>query len=161
MFKSWEDIEQKFEVFLFMCGIMEDPSPVINHMCEQYVTEISTDPYPSGITKEDYLFKITQEVRSKKQFLNPLYNEHVYHVWELPLKRQSRVYLFGENIDWLGIRSNSSIAHMPQETGSKIPSCLVLINNTCLPPREVLQAISTLRQTISLSRYKRTICLTR
>ena len=141
MFESWDDIELKFEVFLFMCGIMEDPSSAIDHMCEQFATAV--------IEEEVYLFQITQEVRSKKQFLNPLCNEHFYHVWELPLKRQSRAYLFGENIDWLGIGSHSSIAHMTQETGSKISSCHVLIENTCLPPSDVLQAISTLRQTIT------------
>ena len=141
MFESWDDIELEFEVFLFMCGIMEDPSSAIDHMCEQFATAV--------IEEEVYLFQITQEVRSKKQFLNPLCNEHFYHVWELPLKQQSRLYLFGENIDWLGIRSKSSSAHMAQETSSKISSCHVLIGNTCLPPHEVLQAISTLRQTIT------------
>ena len=84
MFKSWWDIEQKFEVFLFMCGIMEDPSPIIDHMCEQYTTEIFTHPY--HISKEDYLFKITQELRNKEKFLNPLCNDHVYFIWQLPLK---------------------------------------------------------------------------
>ena len=105
MFESWRDIAMKFEVFLFMCGIMEDPSPVIDLMCEEYATKRSTDP--KDVLSEEYLFKITQEVRSKKQFLNPLCNDHIYHVWELPLKRQSRLYHFGQNFDWLNIGDNA------------------------------------------------------
>ena len=38
MFTSWHKIEQNFEVFRFMCGIMDDPSPAINHMCEKFTT---------------------------------------------------------------------------------------------------------------------------
>ena len=40
----------------------------------------------------------------------------------------------------------------PRKTGSKISSCSVFIVDTCLPPRDVLQAISTLRQTITYLR---------
>ena len=147
MFESWRDIEQKFEVFLFMCGIMDDPSPVIDHMCEQYAKEIST--YPDDIAEEDYLFKITQEVRSKKQFLNPLCNERFYYVWELPLRQQSRLYFFGENFDWLNIGDNANTTLKTYKRDPKEIDCSVLIWDTCLPPRYVLQAISTLRQTIS------------
>ena len=114
MFESWLDIAMKFEVFLFMCGIMEDPSPAIDHLCEQYATEINTDP--DGLyVPPDRLFKITAEIRRKGKFLNPFCNDHIYFVWQLPLKRQSRVYLFVKNRDWLGIGSNSSIEHMAQE----------------------------------------------
>ena len=147
MYESWRDIIRKSEVFLFMCGIMEDPSPAIDHMCEQYATEISTGP--EYAFEQYYLFKITQEVRSKKQFLNPLCNEQFYHVWELPLKRQSRMYHFGHNLDWLGIGSNASTAQMAHKMETHISDCRVLISKTSLPPRDVLQAISTLRQTIT------------
>ena len=147
MFESWRDIEQKFEVFLFMCGIMEDPSPAIDHMCEQYATELTT--YPGPIEEELYLFKITQELRNKEKFLNPLCNEQFYHVWELPLKRQSRLYYFGQNLDWLNIGDNANTTLKTYKRDRKEIDCGVLIRNTCLPPRDVLQAISTLRQTIT------------
>ena len=147
MFKSWDDIDQKFEVFLFMCGIIEDPSPVIDHMCEQYPPEIFTDP--ECAFEEDYLFKITQEVRSKKQFLNPLCNEQFYHVWQLPLRQQSRLYFFGRNLDLLNIGDNANTSHKTYKRDLKENDCGVLIRGTCLPPCDVLQAISTLRQTIT------------
>ena len=148
MFESWMDIVRKFEVFLFMCGIMEDPSPAINHICEQYATCIKTEPY--GYPEPVLLFKITTEIRRKGKFLNPLCNEHFYHVWELPLKRQSRVYYFGQNLDWLNIGDNAiNTTHKTHKRDPKENDCGVFIADTCLPPREVLQAISTLRQTIT------------
>ena len=144
MFKSWDDIEQKFEVFLFMCGIMEDPSPAIDHMCEQYVRDLTA--LRSFYQYTDLLFKIIKEIRSKRNILNHFCNEHFYHVWQLPLKQQSRMYIFGENLDWLQIGSNATTTHVGD---TRISSCHVLIKNTCLPPHDVLKAISTLRQTIS------------
>ena len=150
MFKSWSDIWKKFEVFLFMCGIMEDPSPAIDHMCELYATQIGISTDLDYIAEEHYLFKITQEFRSKKQFLNPLCNEQFYHVWELPLRQQSRLYFFGQNLDWLNIGDNAiNTTHKTHKRDPKEIDCSVLIWDTCLPPRDVLQAISTLRQTIS------------
>ena len=154
MFEFWDDIERKFEVFLFMCGIMEDPSSAIDHMCQLYATEINSDyptPDPDDIIEEqDYLFKITQEIRSKKQFLNPFCNEHFYHVRELPLRQQSRVYFFGQNLDWLNIGDNAiNTTHKTYKRDPDEIDCSVLIRNTCLPPGDVLQAISTLRQTIT------------
>ena len=151
MFESWRDIVIKFEVFLFMCGIMEDPSPAINHMCEQYATKINTDPY-GGYLLPDRLFKIAAEIRRKGKFLNPLCNDHIYFVWQLPLKRQSRLYHFGQNLDWLNIGDNANTTLKTYKRDPKEIDCSVLIRNTCLPPRDVLQAISTLRQTITCLR---------
>ena len=108
MFKSGFDIEQKFEVFLYMCGIMEDSSPAINHMCEQFVTKVTQAPH--SLFVQDRLFNITKEIRSKQRYLNPLYNDHIYYVWQLPLKRHSRLYLFNETPDWLKIGSTLQIA---------------------------------------------------
>ena len=148
MFESWEDIVWKFEVFLFMCGIMDDPSPVINHMCEQYATEINTDPH-DGYLLQDHLFKITVEIRRKGKFLNPFCNDHIYFVWQLPLRKQSRLYFFGQNLDWLNIGDNAITTYKNYKRYPKEIDCSVLIRNTCLPLRDVLQAISTLRQTIT------------
>ena len=150
MFESWWDIEQKFEVFLFMCGIMEDPSPAIDHICEQYATCMKTERY--GYHPQDHLFKIATEIRNKQKFLNPLCNDHIYFVWQLPLKRQSRLYHFGRNLDWLNIGDNANTTHKTHRRDRKENDCGVLIINTCLPPRDVLQVISTLRQTISYLR---------
>ena len=147
MFESWRDTTRKFsEVFLFMCAIMEDPSPAIDHMCEQYATVIITEPF--GYPLPDHLFKITAEIRRKGKFLNPLCNDHVYFVWQLPLKKQSRFYIFGGNLEWLEIGSHVGTTHMACESDTEITSCCVTIKDTCLPPRDVLSAISTLRQTI-------------
>ena len=142
MFKSWWDIEEKFEVFSFMCGILEDPSPAVDHLCEQYAACI----YFQGAY---HLIKITNEIRNKKKFLNLFCNDHIYFVWKLPLQQQSRYYLFDGNLDWLKIGSNASTTYLTPKTGIKICDCGVIIKNPCLSPHEVLQAISTLRQTIS------------
>ena len=144
MFESWTDIRKKFEVFLFMCGIMEDPSPAINHMCKQYATE-----YPHGYPELHHLLKITTEIRNKQKFLNPFCNDHIYFVWQLPLKQQSRIYIFYENRDWLEIGNHGGTTHMALETNTDISSCRVLISNPYLPTRDILQAITTLRQTIT------------
>ena len=106
MFESWRDIVLKFEVFLFMCGMMDDPSPAIDHMCEQYATATNTDLY--GYPSPDCLLKIAAEIGRKGKFLNPLCNDHVYFVWQLPLKRQSKMYHFGQNLDWLNIEDNAN-----------------------------------------------------
>ena len=148
MFKSWQDIEQNFEVFLLMCGIMDDPSPAIDHMCEQFVTEINKDQL--NFPDAEHLLKITKEIRSKEKFLDPFCNDHFYFVWQLPLKQQSRVYVFCENLDWLGIASNGSTTYLVHNMDAEISDCRVVISGTCLPPHDVLQAIGTLRQTISL-----------
>ena len=148
MFKSWFDIMKKFEVFLFMCGIMEDPSPAIDHMCEKYVTRITAEPY--AYLRPDLLFKITAEIRRKGKFLNPLCNDHIYFVWQLPLKRQSRMYYFVQNLDWLNIGDNAiNTTHKTYKRDPKKIDCGVLIRDSCLPPHDVLQAVSTLRQNIS------------
>ena len=144
MFESWRDIEQKFEVFLFMCGTMEDPSPAIDHMCEQYATKIITGLY--AYLELEHLCKITKEIRSKKKFLNPFCNDHIYFVWQLPLRQHSRLYIFDRNLDWLNIGDNANTTY---KRDPKEIDCSVLIRNTCLPPGDVLQAISALRQTIS------------
>ena len=65
------------------------------------------------------------------------------------MKRQSRLYYFGKNLDWLKIGSNASTAQMAHKMDTHISDCRVLISKTSLPPRDVLQAISTLRQTIT------------
>ena len=149
MFKSWNDIQQKFEVFLFMCGIMDDPSPAIDHICEHYATVINIDPNTFSRSVQDDLFKLTVEIRRKGKFLNPFCNDHIYFVWQLPLKRQSRLYLFGENLDWLNIGDNANTTHKTYIRDPKEIDCHVIIDGTSLPPHDVLQTISTLRQTIS------------
>ena len=144
IFKSWKDIVLKFEVFLFMCGIMEDPSPVVNHMCDKFVTEI-TRRLVSGafyMPTTRPLFKITKEIRSKKKFLNPLCNYHVYFIWQLPLKQRSRVYYFGDSLDWLGIGDNECNTQGKMDTNTF--DCHINIQNPSLPPHDVLQATSRL-----------------
>ena len=149
MFKSSEDIEQRFEVFLFMCGIMEDPSSAINHLCEQYVNDFKREQNFEYRLDEDYFIKVSKEIRNKKKFLNPFYNEQFYHVWQLPLKRQSRFYYFGKNLDWLEIAGNENASHTVCRDGTRIHNCDVVIVDTCLPHHDVLQAILSLRQTIT------------
>ena len=149
MFEFWWDIEQNFEVFLFMCGIMEDPSPVIDHMCEQYVNNLKgKGGYVS--VNERHLCAIYKEINNKSRFLNPFCNEHFYHVWQLPLKRQSKFYFFSESLDWLEIESNARTIDLVHNTDADIFDCGVVIFRTHLPPHDVLKAISTLRQTISV-----------
>ena len=148
MFKSWEDIEQKFEVFLFMCSIMEDPSSAISHMCEQYVNDFKREQNLEDTLDEYHFIEVSKEIRNKKKFLNPFCNEHFYHVWQLPLKQQSRFYYFGKNLDWLEIGGNENASHTVCRDGMRIHNCDVLISETCLPQHDVLQAIWSLRQTI-------------
>ena len=146
MFGSWDDIEQKFEVFLFMCGIMEDPSPVISHMCEQYAMEMHLEP--EKFSKLHHLFEITKETRSKEKFLNPFCNDQIYHVWQLPLEGESECYIFGKSLDRLQV-GDAGTTFMTQEMDTNISHCEVYIRDPCLPPHDVLQAISTLTQSIS------------
>ena len=120
--------------------------------CEQYVNEskISEGDFSFVLfPNERNLIQVSKEIRNKKTFLNPFCNEHFYHVWQLPLKRHSRLYYFGENLDWLEIGSYGNASHTACSKEMRIHDCNVVIKNTCLPPHDVLQAISSLRQTIS------------
>ena len=149
MFHSWWAIDNKFEVFLFMCGIMEDPSLAIRHFCEEYATEkfSATDHF----LEPYHLLQITKETRSKENFLNPFCNDQIYHVWQLPLKGESKCYIFDDSPHWLQIGDNASNTFITQETDTStdLSDCEVYIRDTCLPPHDVLQAISTMGQQIS------------
>ena len=37
LFPSWFDIKRHEEVVTFTCGLMQDPTPLVNHVYEMYI----------------------------------------------------------------------------------------------------------------------------
>ena len=98
----------------------------------------------------NYFVKVTKEIRNKTKVINPISNKHFYYVWQLPLKQQSKVYFFGESLDLWKFEGKRNTTQMICKKDRNVQGCHVIIDKTCLPLSDVLQAIPNLKQTISV-----------
>ena len=130
-----------FEVVKMACALMDDPSTLVELVCQQFVDNaVHNIRRRLWYGRVETLRDFAQELKAKS--LDPLCNSQFYYVTELPLKRRSRMYVFDVR--------DKPISHETKEIdNSSIDKCVVCIERSNVADKEVLETISNLNQPIT------------
>ena len=151
MFQSWADIEKHWTAIKFACGLQQDSSEIVDYVCKRFsemwlhmmrtrgiynVSELSLGP----------LIELSQEMREKK--IDPLQTEHFSFITDIPLKRRSKLYVFGPN--YCGRSDHCTVVqYINYSIKDPLPTCSVIIDNSHLKPYKIWEAVSNIGQIIT------------
>ena len=100
MFQSWADIEKHWTAIKFACGLQQDSSGIVDYVCKRFSEMWLHMMRRRGIYNVSELslgrlIELSQEMREKKN--DPLQTEHFSFITDIPMKRRSKLYVFGPN----------------------------------------------------------------
>ena len=143
------------EVVKFTCFLMEEPCPLICHVCAHFSAHIRSQKRRFDVDRViESLIDMDQEILGKS--LNPLRNSHVTYHMEFPLDssderqglRPSSLHIFGP-MYYSTADPDRDTTEMEAKSSMEPNSCGIVINEPEMDGQEVLEAISSLQQTIT------------
>ena len=134
-FPSWDDIEKHREVVLFACGLMCDPTPLVDHVCQKWI-----DAYLEGITKgeydgcdeygeyrHEYDTDLLQELYAESNVQLPgsaLHNNNInYYDHRIYSSDKTHVYTPSKMYMFLDMKENVLCKFYKREQEANIPEC--------------------------------------
>ena len=133
---------QHFEVVKLACALMDDPSNLVELVCQKFVDNaVHNVRRRLWYGRVETLRDFAQELKGKS--LDPLCNSQFYYVTELPLKRRSRMYVFD-------VRDKQISDEKREIDGDTLmDTCVVCIERSNVADQVVLETISNLNQPIT------------
>ena len=137
-FSSWDDIREHREVVLFACGLMSDPTPLVDHVYQKwidnYLEEIRCDEYnEQDVYKHDNDTDLLKALyaESKVQLPgSPLHNNNInYHDHTENRRDKTHVYTPSKLYVFLNMRKNLLYQLKNREQEAAIPECTLVIRS--------------------------------
>ena len=146
IFKSWDDIERHWNIVQFACGMLAHAQIIVQHVCEKFTEMWVTRLREMGVHGFDEwclspLIEIAHEIQEK--CIDPFHNVHFNYITSLPLKMLSKMYVFGQTCSLIPCA-------VEEVMGSylNLETCSVIIYSPHLKAKDVLEAISNMKQTL-------------
>ena len=143
-FPSWEQIKVQEEVIVFTCGLMKDPTPLVDHVYETYVEMAYSDISPSGLSSnvetrrqlqaqgkhigDTNLFNILYTESRVPLFGHAYNNQFVYinetHKRDREINTPSKLYAFVDVSE-----DDVPVAKFAeQDRGEELPECVLWVS---------------------------------
>ena len=139
-FPSWDDVQYNYrEVVLFACGLMSDPTPLVDHVYQMWIEkelkEIRKGEYDGyGGYKYKYNTDLLEEIyaESKVQLpLCPLHNNNINYYDHAEDNRRHATHVYTPSKLYMFLEMKENVLHQIEnrEHKVKIPECALVIQS--------------------------------